>query len=224
MRIADLVIIYLACGAPVGVHHFTQSESKDRYTRAVFCLAAVLLWPLFVLLLLIGQRRPDRSEQESSFTGDRSLKVIEQAAFRETETQALFDFREIFNRYEGIARSSLGPSTPDGFRAFYAISDHPSPSTASKCRNRTNQNKIAQHLSSVRLEFIQAVSHLCGSASDPANIARIAIEVADRLDSATGSDLVRSSLRSFLSASDRVSDGIRTPKPETSASGLRKAA
>lgn len=157
-------------------------------------------------------------------TDEDYLVRIERSAFRETETQALFDFREVFLRYGGIAHNSKEQPNIDGFRAFYAISGHPDPITASKCRNRTNHNKIAKHLITARNEFIESVHNICALVADPAIIAETAAEFADRCDSKIGSDEVRSALSSFIATKDKPLTDVSISTPAKACVGLREAA
>lgn len=220
----DIIIIYLACGSPVGVHRFTQGESEPLVERLAICLASVIFWPLFVLWFAIGMRKPLQDGAEPIATDDEYLARIERAAFLQIETQALFDLREVFHRFAGLARASFEQSGSDGFRAFYAIIGHPDPVTASKCRARTNQRKIERNLISVRLEFIQSLRAICRSAAEPTVAATAAIEFAEQCDSITGAQIVRSSLHSFLSSTDLTNSGAALAEIPTVASGLKKAA
>jgi hypothetical protein len=141
MLLSELVIIYLAAGAPFGVTHFLGLRARDkrhapfgRHAReAAKAAAAALVWPLTALLLL--SRRAAARDACANATDDDSAPderkverarratvgallavedaLCERVSIEEAERHALFAARECVERYAGLALACAGARSDD---------------------------------------------------------------------------------------------------------------
>src|SRR5258706_12375398 len=103
MNLNDLIIIYLACGAPFGVYQITKRQ-QDRSTKSwIVILASLLFWPVFVVALLVDRFVFDghRAEAATNARIESIRTEIERVAFSAGATALLFEFREAFYRFTG---------------------------------------------------------------------------------------------------------------------------
>lgn len=164
MDLIELIVIYLACGAPFGVYQATSKQNARLES-----LMAFLLWPIFAARLLRVRlaRRPSVIENRLD-----ALRIeMEKAAFPNTDIQALFDFREVFDRFTGLAEHvnaakqlpAIGSSDQD---------------LQTRCLDRRNRNRIARHYMQAREEFVGLIAVL---STDNTALIALAVELTDHL-------------------------------------------
>jgi hypothetical protein len=151
MRFVDLIIIYLACGAPFGVYQLFVSDNSDRSIMST--AAAILLWPILAVKQFIGLF-------DAEIVRARTLRdirtAIEETAFGKTSAEELFDFREVFDRYTGLA--SAGEFEHLSVGNLLEAVDHPSSGLAARCHARLNMRRIDIHRERAKHELIALLS------------------------------------------------------------------
>ena len=160
MNISDLLIIYFAAGAPFGVYRITTLEDSPD-TKAMLTVALhICLWPVYTVLFL-------RDRLLSKQTGDSSANIIdgirieiEQLAFADGTAAAIFDFREIFNRYAGLSEAANAEVPADLLHDFFELGSSENKTIASACIARRNREKLAFQQTSTRNEFVDLISDL----------------------------------------------------------------
>ncbi|HYX41954.1 MAG TPA: hypothetical protein VE821_09670, partial [Pyrinomonadaceae bacterium] len=66
MRLSELITVYLAAAAPVGVAYFMRQHARTRRATQLLRAAAIaLLWPLTLSAHLLKQRRSVRRERRA---------------------------------------------------------------------------------------------------------------------------------------------------------------
>ena len=170
MVLTEMIVIYLACGAPFGVYHAT-SRRDGRQMTWLGSLSAFMLWPAFAVKLLSERLSRKAFARENRIDAVRI--EMERAAFPDTNIQALFDFREIFHRFAGLAKHANANA---GKPAPLAASDQ---TLQSRCLDRRNRNRLARHYMQAREEFIDAVSAL--SINCDATLTDLAVELSVHL-------------------------------------------
>jgi hypothetical protein len=125
VEIADLIVVYLSCGAPFGVLVFLSKHSRPKIRTTVEAILAAVLWPLIALSwthrrLLLRNRAPARPLSQ----GQDVSGVANNSAFTEYETltRALYDV----NRGSGLISSEL-----------FAIAGHSNPALGAICSGRS---------------------------------------------------------------------------------------
>ena len=131
MNFSDLIIIYLACGAPFAVQRFLSRPSG----RPVAILSAVaisfLCWPANAIAAIWGWfsigKSNGRTETRKTdkLQLDRVQVELEKFIFSGFETISIFEFRDIFFRYAGLAaesrQSDAGVFTAEIFEISVAV-------------------------------------------------------------------------------------------------------
>jgi hypothetical protein len=148
----DLTIIYLACGAPFAVYRVALSEFAPAET-AVRSVRAGLLWPIVgakTVVKMLGQA--SRSLQRPSLEMIRS--EMEAALLAQDGGANVFAFREIFDRYAGLAAAVNSEGAPPA-AALFEVEGHPSPAIGQACLSRIRRQKSARHLTAARDELGQ---------------------------------------------------------------------
>ena len=173
MSILDTLIIYFACGSPFGVYQMTQ---RDRSGAASWAnsLAAFALWPVFLgtmALKLVSPTRNDLDVVESIRTD------IEAAAFGDGAATGLFDFREIYYRYAGLAEAcaTVGGTPPSAALAEIARGQN---DLAERCLARRDRAKLEFHHTIARNEFIEMIA---GMNADNHQVVPLALQLSEHL-------------------------------------------
>src|SRR4051794_18618769 len=108
MNLLDLLIVYLACGMPFAVYRFALSQYGARET-AIISFRAGLLWPLDGGRAVVKRlRTASRSLSKPRIEAIRS--EMEELLAQDNPHFARFAFREVFDRYSGLARALSSPA------------------------------------------------------------------------------------------------------------------
>lgn len=186
----DFTIIYLACGSPFAVYHITKRTETLSLAEAGMIAATFFLWPAFALPLALRRLFPARFGNRPSLRDRRGQirSEIERIAFAEGPTAAVFEFREVYERFTGLfeAADLSGAYANELFK----VTGHVNRDLASRCLARRNREKLDYHRSIARNEFVDLIADLSSRTPAAIEILRLAIELADHLgDEHTASDL-----------------------------------
>lgn len=197
MNIADFIVIYLACGAPVGVYYWLEKRTD---------LSAHKLWPgtlfrfffwFFFLGRLVAENlflpsATDRPVRHTSFLQEKRIDAL-QKQFEillrnrpdRTDRQrmgpalSVYEFREILQRYTGLTLAAkVRDEDESGCNDLFSLSGHPDAELAQICLNRRNRNHISFHQRKARLDFLRIIGQLTGTVADNDSLGRLAIEFA----------------------------------------------
>ena len=150
VTITDAVIIYLACGAPLGMY---RAHSQGRTVGGI--LMVVLMWPVAAARLAASAVR-----QAASDPRDRLLSIrgeIESRALAGSSPEEMFEFREVFERYSGLAQALAESSSP-AVAGIFDLTDHPSKPLALSCLLRSQHAKLRRHAAAARAEIAAILS------------------------------------------------------------------
>ena len=159
-------VLYFACGFPVAMYLVT----RRRPTFAKLTIWS-LFWPVFAFSLLVRLVKPTAEMRENArrLRIERIAAAIEREAFDGGSMANVFEFREVFYRYAGLA---LAAATP-----VRGIAD-----LHERCLERNNRYKLAAHAASAREEIINAVAAIAADRRRAAT--RNTIELARLVDDA----------------------------------------
>jgi hypothetical protein len=150
MAYFDLVVIYLACGAPFGVYELTITHGTGNV--ALRSLAAIVLWPIFAVGHLKRFSRPDTHLQ----TEVQLLRTrLEQAVFSNASSGEIFEFRRAYQQLTGLA--NLVNERPSSTYELFGVTDHPDPRLASVCVARRNSSRVDFHLERARQDLVRVI-------------------------------------------------------------------
>lgn len=147
-------VVYFACGFPVAMYLVTQ-----RRPTLVKLAVWSVFWPIFALVLLFRLVWPSRQMHENArrLRIERIAAEIERTALEKESMAVVFEFREIFYRYAGLAEAAAEPAND--------IAD-----LHERCLARNNRHKLASHAAAARDEFIDMIAELAKSGSDSAAV------------------------------------------------------
>ena len=182
MSYIDLSIIYLACGAPIAAEFALRSGSQISITTVWFTAVRLLVWPVFAINLILG--RLDATNRTNDRLSSLAIDLnaaksrLESALFSSSKTVAIFEYRELFDRYAGLCLNSDDDVIDTGVSKLLALEAHPNVNLAKACFERRNRSIVAYHRDLVREEFrdlidsqlVSADSLIKQYATDAANL------------------------------------------------------
>jgi hypothetical protein len=178
MNLFDLFIIYLACGAPFGVHHFIS-----RADRPFTSLLESSLYAFFWILILPGYFHRHvkgllTSEEESvNETGDifhgyeaaRVVKKIDESSRTSSGYPGIYTVREAVERYFGISGLLAEDKTDEKAvgNGIFGISGHPSPDLGAACLRRRNRRELERHHSEASEDLVNLCVKIASDSEFP---------------------------------------------------------
>jgi len=185
MTFIDLAIIYLACGAPLSMHYFFGASGKRNLYFAIKVVLVALVWPVAAFLLI---RDLTRSRIAVSHPGqndfDRRLDsirvAIEHSAFADENATAVFEFRELFARYTGLAQAASTSDSLSPENELFKLSSHARGDLATVCLERKAKNRLLVHADAASEDFVCFLA-LANVDADPGLISS-ATDLAQALD------------------------------------------
>jgi hypothetical protein len=168
MNLYDFLIIYFACGAPVGVYYFLQNRRESNRQKLFFkTLLAFTIWMPFAFRHL--QTRFNKHFGGDLFSDAKFAEKIQTARTRlekallETGSNiSIYEIRQIFERYISFTLSSqtndrnsqVAPATAEIFR----IAGHNNAELASICLARRNRKELVFHQTLARLDLLDLLA------------------------------------------------------------------
>lgn len=174
MNIIEFLIIYLACGAPFGVYRATSRFTHPSSRSWLKIIGAFAFWPISAVFLLshrlAKKARPKREELESL------RQQIENAAFADGETQALFEFREAFYRFTGLAGCLSENSVGYVGTELFDVAGQRDAVIAARCLARANRERLIRHYAGARKSFLMMITEL-SEVTDNSDLPSLAAEL-----------------------------------------------
>ncbi len=184
MNLRDLLIIYLACGAPFGVYYFLQNrnllESKFLWLKSLlrfvfwipFALKLVARKSFFTKLYTDGFDKSFVLDAEKEFEIERIKKKFENVLVETKFELSIYEFREIFERYVGLTLemqtdNSQAASTE---KEIFRITNHTNKNLAEICLNRRNRNRLSFHQKLAKGDFFEVFDKFVNKSDEPQNL------------------------------------------------------
>ena len=142
MSLVELIIIYLACGAPFAVFKAT-SRNANASTKWLVFVSALLGWPVFAAMLITRRVRTATDGHDPII--ERLRTQMETAAFPDNEIQGVFDFRETFYRFVGLSNAVNEPEPDRPGAELFETGGGGSSETAARCPARRNRIRLHRH-------------------------------------------------------------------------------
>ena len=222
MTSIDLAIIYLACGAPLSMHYFFAASRNPNFYFAARIVLVSLFWPIAAFLLVQRVRTQLVSGSQIGQTDlDRrldSLRVkIERSAFTDETAASVFEFRELFARYTGLAQAAHVQNSPTTVNELFRLSSHEQGDLATICYERKAMNRLLNHadaasedlVSFISASSIYSDSTLLSSATSLAELLGDRQTVSRLRDLNSGTSSHRDEISAGLSPQDAVPAMIR---------------
>lgn len=182
MAIIEIVIIYLACGAPFAVGRFLQNEKYFGLQNVLSSVGLLFGWPIVVPGF--AKRIFDRWSQTKEYSPnehdpDSRLphigKILENEwchVFGETE---IISFRDSLQRYVNISFALLHAGqilSPPEFELLN-IAGHTDSAVGNACLSRRARQKLEIHRTASRTSFVDTIFQLHEAGSEAALAAAI---------------------------------------------------
>lgn len=197
MSIADFIVIYLSCGAPVGVYYWLEKRTDLSAQKLWFgTLLRFFFWVPFIGRLvaenLFVPSATVRSSPNTSSLQEKRIGAIQ----KQLETQfrcrrdrtdhhptgsalSVYEFREILQRYTGLTLASEVRNRGGcGGNDLFSLSGHPDAELGQICLNRRNRNHISFHQTKARRDFLRIIDQLTDMAVDNGSLGHLALEFA----------------------------------------------
>lgn len=181
MNFNDLIIIYLACGAPLGVYYFLQHR-RTANVKSLWLKTFVnfLFWMPFAFQLLLENKslkKLFRNIFDSNTVSDSTIEKRIAPLRKNLETSiiknipqtsenipslSVFEVREVFDRYIGLTIARQIEDKNSQFdrmeNDFYKISSHKNASLATICAARRNRQRLFFHQTEARQDFLSLIN------------------------------------------------------------------
>jgi len=183
MHIAELIIIYLAYGAPFGVYELSCSRKKPTARELHLVAAKFLFWPVLAASRLLrwflrGRRPvPGRLENEIELL----MEQLEKTAFGDRSASAILGFREVYARYTGLTLYLLSGVDGQYFHPIFEFRHDPETKAAAACLYRRDREKVALHQRQARAEFLKMIGQLSGGLPENDDLILSSVDVATLL-------------------------------------------
>jgi hypothetical protein len=196
MNLRDLLIIYLACGAPFGVYYFLQNRNRTEtdflwlksFLRFVFwipfALQMVARTSLLTNLYTQGFDKQSESDAKKEREIEEIKKNIEKNLSNKDFSLSIFEFREVFDRYVGLSfeiqneSHEISPAEQEIFR----ITNHNNKKLAGICLNRRNRKRLLFHQKLARRDFFEIFRNFFDNSTDSQNLLMNTHKLAELLD------------------------------------------
>lgn len=165
MTFTDLAIIYLACGAPLSMHYFLATGRKPTFYFAMKVVLVAVIWPIAAFLLIKSLKKPLAGVVRSA-SGEIDIRLdalrleIENAVFTDESAASVFEFRELFARYTGLAQAAVADPGQNTANELFLLSGHDDAELASRCLGRKASNRLTVHANAAREDFVESIALL----------------------------------------------------------------
>ena len=155
MRLADLIVLYLAAGAPFAVYDMTRPQRRTGPPVRSFAIG--LLWPLFLARSIT--HRMFVSNQANSGIEAKLSEIRENVEARKigSDAAATRQFRQVFETYSALATGATDPVGRTGVAELLTLCGHTNPMVAATCLARRERRTLELHLEIARRD---AADHL----------------------------------------------------------------
>lgn len=216
MNVTDILIIYLALGAPLGVYYFLQNRRQNN--SVVFWLKTFIyfLFWLPLSLLFLRKNKVLQTSQIIKLSKEKKIllaqKQIESVLQASDLTVSIYEFREIFDRYLGLtlAVQEKMPSPPTAEKEIFRLSAHERVDLGAICLQRRNRRQVFYHHTLARKDFLQLIEKSIEFALDGNFLGKLTVEFAKLLNDAEA----QIALEQLFADISQTGRGFAVKKPE----------
>ena len=184
MATAEFIIIYLACGAPFGVQYLLDSTDRPILHTIAGVAARFLAWPIGAALMLVNlfTAVPQFDRGGDNPDGDALARVrskFESQIMLSDRSTSIFEFRDVFLRYTGLAESIGDRESSPGVSELFRVAGHHDERLAGSCLQRKVVSKLEYHRERSRSEFSLMIESILSETDDRNEIVSLAVETAE---------------------------------------------
>jgi len=172
-------------------------------------ILALLAWPLFAVTLVIEQIQYRALADERRI--EKLRTEIEEGAFPTDDMQSVFEFRETFYRYVGLARALNEKKSEEFGNELFDTVEHPDEVLAARCLARKNRALLERHCDRALTELFSTIVDLENSQSERGTLLELATKLAVQIgDAKRGGDFLISSESSAEQRAATTSESTRS--------------
>lgn len=180
MTIRDLIIIYLACGAPFAVYYFLQNRRTESTGMLWLKTTGRFVFWIPFAIGMVARRSLFTNLYNSGFDRGSNTDAVREAKIEETRRfvdgfasdpelrMSVFELREVFDRYVGLtmelADADSEPSNSES--EIFRITNHTSKKAGEACLHRRNLMRLSFHQKLAARDFIKLSGQLAGRGAD----------------------------------------------------------
>ncbi len=184
MTLAEIIIIYLACGAPFGVQYLLDSNHRPVLHTIAGVISRFIIWPVGAAIMLASlfKAAPRLDLGGNNFNGDALARVrsrFESQIMSSNRSASVFEFRDAFLRYTGLAESAGEVDIAPGLSEVFRMTGHPDQNLAALSLQRKNIAKLEYHRERSRNEFSRTIESLVSITDNSDEIIMLAVETAE---------------------------------------------
>lgn len=179
MELSEFIIIYLACGAPFAVYRATSGSRRNIASKWLGVVLAITIWPFIAVETVLAHFQTIKAGYESPLEDIRVR--IEEAAFPDKQMQSVFEFRETFYRFVGLAQARTCTRSAKAADEIFTISGLSPAPAAPHCLARRNRARLERHFELAKDDFLSTIAELAGSSPNASLLNAMTIELAGRL-------------------------------------------
>lgn len=227
MNLFDFLIIYLACGAPLGVYYFLQNRKTPHFKRLRLKTSLTFIfWLPFAYRILLESKL--RQIPFSKVFGRKPVldanieknihpiqKQLEKVFLESNLKLSIYEVREIFERYVGLTLTCQfehkNSQTARTENEIFQIAKHKNAKLAAVCLHRRNRSRLVFHQTEARRDFLNLLSELFDSDSDREKLERSAIEFVTLLNDTEARDVIEK----MFERETQTAESVRVKNTET---------
>lgn len=189
MPISEILIVYLALGAPLAVYKYLETRGVSGQRRFLVSLATFFFWIPFAIRLSVRHLTNASNNthfvspvlKKSSSRGGRNRLEAARAAVIEAGCRlSIHDVREVIERYVGLSEAAAvndGPDGRDKATNFLEAAGR-SGKLGAICLSRRERNRMQRHLDDARQSFLDLFAQLAGKERSRVQAIRRGVELA----------------------------------------------
>lgn len=203
MNLTDFIIIYLACGTPLGVYHFIDNRKSDSHWLK--SLLTIFVWIPYALRLLRkrlnrhlfflkAEDGNKRLSLENEALLEKSQKELENLLIKNIKDFSTFEFRETIERYVGLTSAARpeNKKPTEKEKNLFHIAGSDDRKLAAKCLHRRNLKLLGFHQRLARKDFLNFVLKYKDDVSDAENFTHLLFKIIGLLQDAEAESVVKS--------------------------------
>jgi hypothetical protein len=191
MNISDLIVIYLAFGAPFAVYKYLQTRSTSRGRKILISVVTLMFWiPTAVRLAYRhfsnAYYKPAFVSKEFSdahyFRLDELRETLRTGFVSSRSSLGMHNIREVIERYSGLSQLVMDEpaSVDNSYAPLFDAAGRSNSVNGSGCLIRRNRSRIRRHHTQAREHFLSLFRQM--SRHDGQGLLRHGIELARHLD------------------------------------------
>ena len=167
MNFSDLLIIYLACGAPFAVYYFLQNRKFLSFEKLWLRIFFVFVCWIPFAFQLTKINKTFESKSDNNYSADSNLeknlysiqKQFEEILLAGNFNISIYELREVLERYVGLTKSlqNYNGKKNESVKELFRTSGNNDLEISGICLQRRNCERLLFHHTQARRDFLKIV-------------------------------------------------------------------